>query len=68
MFLRIILFLIGILLVVIGLTSIILYINLLTIGYSFIDYVNFIIRRIECISLLMGLIIIYLTIFIGEKK
>ena len=53
MFLRIILFLIGILLVVIGLTSIILYINLLTIGYSFIDYVNFIIRRIECISLLV---------------
>jgi len=68
MFLRIIFFLIGILLLVIGLTSIVLYFNLLTIGYSFFDYVNFIIRRIECISLLIGLIIIYLTIFIGEKR
>ena len=68
MFLRIIIFIIGILLVVIGLTNIILYLNLISIGYSFHDYVNFIIRKIECLCLLIGLIIIYLSIFIGEKK
>ena len=67
MFLRIILFLIGILLVVIGLTSIILYINLLTIGYSFIDYVNFIIRRIECLNTILGILLIILSLNIGGK-
>lgn len=68
MFLRIIFLLIGILLVVIGITSIILYLNLLSIGYSFSEYVNFTIRRLECINLVIGLIIIYITAFIGEWK
>ena len=68
MFLRIIIFLMGILLIVIGLVNIILYFNLLTIGYSFFEYVNFIIRRIECLCFLIGIVIIYLTIFIGEWK
>ena len=68
MFLKIIIFLIGIILTILGITSIILYLNLIPMGYTFLEYVNFIIRRFECISLIIGLIIIYLLIFKGGNK
>ena len=63
MFLRGILLLLGITLTVIGLTNIILYLNLLVNGYTFLEYVNFIIRRIECISLILGILLIYFSIW-----
>ena len=59
MFLRGILLLLGITLTVIGLTNIILYLNLLVNGYTFLEYVNFIIRRFECLSLIIGILLIY---------
>ena len=66
---RIFFFLIDFGFLVIGLTTIILYLNLLTIGYNFQEYVNFISRRIECYFSLIGLIIISITIKIkGAKK
>ena len=68
MFLRIIIFLLGIIFTVIGMVCLILYLNLLTFGYSFLEYVNFIIRKIECISLLIGLIIIWLSISYRRKN
>ena len=43
--LRIFLFLLGFGLMVIGSSYIILYLNLMTMGYNFLNYVNFIIRR-----------------------
>ena len=45
--LRILLFLFGFGLTVMGLMYIIFYLNLLIIVYNFFEYVNFIIRRIE---------------------
>ena len=66
---RIFFFLVGFALLVIGLTFSILYLNLLTIGYNFSFYVNFITRRIECYYALIGFIIILLTTIIkGDKK
>ena len=66
---RIFFFLVGFALLVIGLVFTILYLNLLTIGYNFSFYVNFIIKRIECYYAIVGFIIILLTIIIkGEKK
>ena len=62
MFLRGILFLLGITLTVIGLTNIILYLNLLVNGYTFLEYVNFIIRRVECYFSIIGFIIMILSI------
>ena len=54
---------------VLGFSFIILYLNYLTIGYNFIEYVNFISSRIECYNVIIGLIIIILSIFIkGDKK
>ena len=66
---RILFFIIGLFLMTIGNVFILLYLNLLTLGYNFIFYVNFIIRRIECYYSLIDLIIIILTIFTkGAKK
>lgn len=65
--LRLFLFLIGFGLTVIGFVYIILYMNLITIGYSFIEYVNFIIRRFECWFSILGLIIITIIVFTGGK-
>ena len=66
---RIFFFLVGFALLVIGLVFTILYLNLLTIGYNFSFYVNFITRRVECYYSILGFIIMLLTITIkGEKK
>lgn len=66
---RIFFFLLGFALMVIGTSYIILYINLLTIGYNFSFYVNFITRRIECYFAIIGFIIIFLVLTIkGDDK
>ena len=68
MFFRLFLFLFGFGLTTIGCVYIICYLNLFSIGYNFIDFVNFIIRRIECINTIIGIIIMYLSICIGGKN
>ena len=65
---RIFFFLVGFALLVIGLTFSILYLNLLTIGYNFSFYVNFIIRRVECYYTIIGSIIIILTLTFSKVK
>lgn len=66
---RILFFLIGFGLSIIGFVYIVSYLNLLSLGYNFFDYVHFIIGRIECLYALIGLFIIFLSIFIpGGKK
>ena len=55
---------------VIGCVYIISYLNLLTIGYNFLEYVNFISRQLECQYFILGIILMLLTIFIsgGDKN
>jgi len=66
---RVFFFLIGFGFTVIGFSFIILYLNLMTIGYNFFNYVNFISRRIECYYSIIGLIIMILSITVkGDKK
>lgn len=67
---RIFFFLIGFGLMVIGFSYIILYLNLMTMGYNFLNYVNFIIRRPECYYTIIGLITMILSIIIkgGDKN
>ena len=66
---RIFFFLLGFGLMVVGFTYIILYLNLLSIGYNFYEYVNFIIRRFECYFSIIGLIMMILSMTIkGEDK
>ena len=66
---RIFFFLFGFGLMTIGFVYIILYLNILSIGYNFSYYVNFISRRIECYFTVIGFIILNLSIYIkGDKK
>ena len=64
---RIFLFLVGFGLTTIGLVYIISYLNLITIGYNFIEYVNFIIRRIECIYAILGITLIILSLYTKRR-
>ena len=59
---RVFFFLLGFGLMVIGCSFIILYLNLTTIGYNFLEYVNFIIGRVECYFSIIGFIIMILSI------
>ena len=67
---RIFFFLLGFGLLVIGFVNIIIYMNFMTVGYSFKEYVNFIIRSSEFVYVIVGFIIINLCIFIkgGSKN
>ena len=66
---RIFFFLFGFGLMTIGFVYMILYLNILSIGYNFSYYVNFISRRIECYFSVIGVIILNLSIYIkGDKK
>ena len=68
MLLKFFLFLIGFGLTTIGSVYIICYLNLLSIGYNFFQYVNFIIRRVECLNAVIGVIIMILSLTIGGKN
>lgn len=68
MFFRTFLFLIGFGLTTIGFIYIIAYLNLLSIGYNFFEYVNFIIRRLECLNALIGIILMIIAVTIGGKN
>ena len=59
---RVLLYIIGVIFTSIGLFFIIIYLNLLTIGYSFLDFVKFISRRVEVWLLIIGIICIALSL------
>ena len=66
---RVFFFLLGFGLMVIGCSFIILYLNLTTMEYNFLEYVNFIIRRVECYFSIIGFIIMILSItLIGDYR
>ena len=60
------LFTIGIYLCTIGLTFIIIYLNLLYQGYNILEYVNFIIRRGEVLIIFVGISFLYLSLRKGK--
>ena len=62
---RIFFFLLGFGLSVIGFTYVIGYLNLLTMGYDFLEYLIFISKRYECIIAIIGFLIITYAIFKG---
>lgn len=54
--------LIGIFLASIGFMFVLLYTNLLTLGYNFWDFVQFISTRVECLLFVFGWILIFISI------
>ena len=59
---RILLYIIGVILTSLGLFFIIIYLNLLTMGYSFFDFVKFISRRAETWLFIIGILCIALSL------
>ncbi len=59
---RLLLYILGIVLTSIGLFFIIIYLNLLTTGYSFLDFVKFISSRKEVWLFLIGLVLIAVSL------
>lgn len=67
MFKKIIIFLIGLLMSSLGLMYIIIYLNLLSMEYTFLKYLKFILKRYECLQFLLGIILIYISIRKDKK-
>ena len=66
--LKVFIFLIAFGLTVMGFTYIIMYLNLLSMGYDLTEYLSFISGRCECIMGVIGFIIINIIIFMkGEN-
>lgn len=69
---RALMVLIGFGIAVSGGTTSIMYLNLLPIGYSFTEYLDFISHRLECYLFPIGLFIIWISIYfpaeIGAKR
>lgn len=59
---KLLLYFLGIFLISIGIFFTIIYLNLLTIGYSFLEFVNFIIRSPIFWCILIGIICIALSL------
>lgn len=56
-------FFLGFSMTVFGLVYTIIYLNLLTFGYNFYEYLKFIISRYECLMVVFGTIILIVTIY-----
>ena len=64
---KIVCFILGIFMTSYSLMFIIIYLNLLKMGFSFLDYLKYIFTRFECLMIFLGIILIYLS-FRKEKK
>ena len=66
---RVFFFLIGFGLMIIWCTYIITYLNLLSFGYTFFQYLEFITRRVECYYTVVGFLMMTIVIFYkGEQN
>ena len=62
-----IIYIISIFLISIGISFIIINLNLLTIGYTFFEYVKFIISNLYFYFIIIAIIILYLLLRKGKK-
>lgn len=60
---RVFFFLLGFGLMVIGFTYIITYMNLISMGYGVLDYLRFIVSKVECQFSMIGFLIVSIVIF-----
>lgn len=62
MLIRLIFLLLGTFLIGLSITFTIIYLNLLKLGYTFLEYVNFIIRRCECLIFILGILLVHFSL------
>ena len=60
---RILIFVIGFLLMIVGFSYIILYTNLISFGYTVAEYLSYLVTRYECYFTIIGLILVLISIF-----
>lgn len=65
---RIMLFLFGFSLMTIGFAYLIIYLNLITFGYTITNYLEYIFTHIGSLSTFIGLLIVSYLILVKEKK
>ncbi len=65
---RFFIFLLGFGLTIIGFSYMIIYLNLLSLGYNFLDYVKFISRRVECLNAIVGIILMLIILLTKGGK
>lgn len=65
---RVLIFLLGYSLTLIGIIYIISYLNILSLGYNFLFYVNFICRKVECIYAVIGIILMIISVYTPGGK
>lgn len=65
---RILTFLLGYALTLIGIIYMISYLNILELGYNFWFYVNFICRRLECIYAIIGITLMVISVYTPGGK
>lgn len=65
---RFLIFIVGLTIAVVGLSYIIIYLNLLVMGYTFWDYLDYIFGKFECLSFFIGYILILLLLFVKRRK
>ena len=65
---RILYFILGIIITTSALMYIVIYLNLLRMGYSMLDYVKYVLSSIECTKIFIGIILIILSLKKGRKN
>ena len=65
---RIIYFILGMIITSSALMYIVIYLNLLRMGYSMLDYVKYVLSSIECTKIFIGIILIILSLKKGRKN
>lgn len=61
-------FVAGVFLTSYGLTFIIIYINLLNMGYTLLGYIKYILTHFECLIIILGIILLYLSFERKDKN
>lgn len=64
---KIIFYILGVIISSYSLMFIIMYLNLLNMGYSIFDYLIYIITHFECLLIFVGILLIILSIKKGKK-
>lgn len=61
-------FVAGVFLTSYGLTFIIIYLNLLNMGYTLFGYIKYILTHFECLIIILGIILLYLSFERKDKN
>ena len=65
---RIVLYILSVFFMSIGLTFIIIFSNLFSFGYSFFEYLEYILTNFYCLLFLVGFVLLNILLIIDERR